>query len=388
MTKVLWTGAVTDLSGYGVASKEYVRALDAVGVDVAVDLRSFEDWKSKHLVEEVLDTRMRDLMARESKAQLHVIHLTPDNLSDYEKNGKTRISYFAWETSRVPIDWVHALNRSTVEVWVPCNYLVEVCKKSGVSTPVHAIPHAIPLPPLDRKPIVKVSLPADRYKFYSIFQWSERKNPMGLLAAYFREFRAHEPVCLVLKTYRTSADATEKEEIRKEIATLKRKLCGEKGPPVLLIDDLVGVAGIFAIHHGCDCYVTMTRSEGFGIPVFEAASMGRPIIVPRYSAFLDHFNDDNAFMIEVPGEIPVQNMRHISDMYTKDMVWGDPSVESCRKMMRAAFEDRATARQKGEAVRQYVGETLSYQAIGNLIKARLESVFLGHCVPQRGSIKR
>jgi glycosyltransferase involved in cell wall biosynthesis len=388
MTKVLWTGAVTDLSGYGVASKEYVRALDSVGVDVSVDVRSFEDWKNRSLVDEVLDSRMRALTSRDQKAQLHVIHLTPDNLAEYEKNGKTKISYFAWETSRVPTEWVHALNRIPVEVWVPCQYLVEVCKKSGIATPAHVIPHAITIPPLDQKPIVKVVLPTDRYKFYSIFQWSERKNATGLLTAYYQEFGAGEPVCLVLKTYRMNADVTEREEIRGAIAAIKKKTCGEKGPPVLLIDNLVGAAGIFAIHHGCDCYVTMARSEGFGIPAAEAAAMGNPVIVPRYSAFLDHFSDDNAFMIEVPREIPVQNMKHISSMYTSDMVWGDPSIESCRAMMRGAFKDREAAQKKGEAARRYVGETLSYEAIGNQIKARLDAVFAQHCTPQRGSIKR
>lgn len=383
MTKVLWTGAVKDLSGYGVASREYVMALDAVGVDVAVEARSFEDWKSPVLVDEILCDRMRLLMSKDTKAQLQVIHLTPDNLADYEKNNKTKIAYFAWETSRIPPQWVQALNRIPVEIWVPCKYMVDVCRKSGITVPVVDIPHAIPLPPDNKRPVVKIKLPQDRYKFYSIFQWSSRKNPIGLIAAYYQEFSVHDQVCLVLKTYRNNADATEKEEIRKEISALKNKIRGQKAPPIVLIDDLVGVNGIFAIHYNCDCYVTMTRSEGFGIPVYVSASMGKPVIVPRYSAFLDHFNDDNAFMIDVPGEVPVKGMKHISDMYSEDMLWGDPSIASCRKMMRAAYNDQAAARVKGEAARQHVGEVLSYEAIGRRMKDRLDGVFVRHCMPRR-----
>lgn len=375
MTKVLWTGAVSDLSGYGVASREYVRALDSVGVDVAVDARSFENWKSQALVDEILDNRMRLLMAREQKAPLHVIHLTPDNLVDYEKNGKTKICYFAWETSLIPPAWVRLLNRVPVEVWVPCEYMVEVCHRSGVSVPVVPIPHAIPIPSSDKLPVTKIKLPQERYKFYSIFQWAERKNPAGLITAYYQEFCAEDNVCLVLKTYRHSANQEEKKDLRKEITALKNKICGLSAPPIILIDDLVGVGGIFSIHYNCDCYVTMTRSEGFGLPIFEAAAMSRPVIVPRYSAFLDHFNDSNAFMIDVPEEIPVENMKHISDMYTEDMFWGNPSIGSCRKMMRAVYENQLAAKDMGEAARQHVGRVLSYEAVGHLMKDRLDAVF-------------
>ncbi len=385
MTRVLWTGAVADLSGYGVASKEYVRALDSVGVDVAVDVRSFEDWKNQVLVDEILDDRMRLLMSKEQKSQLHVIHLTPDNLVDYEKNEKIKICYFAWETSLVPAAWVEILNRIPVEIWVPCEYLVDVCVNSGITVPVFAIPHAIPVPPSDKLPITKIVLPQDRYKFYSIFQWSERKNPTGLITAYYEEFDENDMVCLVLKTYRTSAEIGEKEEIRKEISELKKKIRGSKAPPIILIDDLVGVDGIFAIHYNCDCYVTMARSEGFAIPLYESASMGKPVIAPRYSAFLDHLDDDNSYLIDVPDEVAVDNMKHISDMYTDDMVWGDPSVDSCRKRMREVFEDQVAAKDKGEAIKQHISRVLSYEAIGRLMKDRLDAVFLQKCVPRRGS---
>jgi glycosyltransferase involved in cell wall biosynthesis len=314
-------------------------------------------------------------MSRDPKAQLHVIHLTPDNLVDYEKNGKTKICYFAWETSLVPPEWVQVLNRIPVEIWVPCRYMVDVCARSGITVPVVAIPHAMPVLLDDKRPVTRIKLPQDRYKFYSIFQWSERKNPIGLITAYYREFDADEKVCLVLKTYRNSADAGEKELIRSEITELKRQLRGSKAPPIILIDDLVGVGGIFAIHYNCDCYVTMTRSEGFAIPVYEAASMGKPVIAPRYSSFVDHLDDQNSYLIDVPEEVPVDNMKHISDMYTENMVWGNPSIDSCREMMRSVFEDQKAAMAKGKAIQDYVSQALSYEAIGRLMKSRLDAVF-------------
>lgn len=371
---VLWTGAVLDLSGYGAASREYVRALDAVGVDLSVEACTFENWKSKILENDVIDDRIRFLMNRSQECSTQIIHLTPDNLSKYKSNEKTRICYFAWETSIIPPSWVNAINSFSVEAWVPCKYLVGACARSGVTVPVAVIPHAIPTRDPDWSPKTKLVLPEDRYKFYSIFQWSNRKNPMSLIRAYYQEFDKSEPVCLVLKTYRINDGPSEKQIVRDEIFKIKAETKGANAPPIILIDDLLGVDGVFAIHHHCDCYVTMTRNEGFGIPVYEAASIGNPVIIPNYSVFPEHFNEDIAYMIDVPGEVPVENMEHISSLYTSDMLWGNPSIESCREKMREVFNNRQGAAAKGEAARSYVEQNLNHETIGNLMKNRLQQI--------------
>lgn len=374
INSVLWTGAVLDLSGYGAASREYVRSLDAVGVDLAVEACTFENWKSKILENDVIDDRIRFLMGKSQNCCTQVVHLTPDNLSNYKSNGKTRICYFAWETSFIPPNWVYAINNFSVEAWVPCKYQVDACIRSGVTVPVVVIPHAIPVRELDWRPKTKIVLPEDRYKFYSIFQWSSRKNPAGLIRAYYQEFDKSEPVCLVLKTYRVNDSQSEKQAVRDEILKIKAETKGSDAPPIILIDDLIGVDGVFSIHYHCDCYVTMTRSEGFAIPVYESASMGKPVIIPNYSVFPEHFNEDTAYMIDVPEEVPVGNMEHISSLYTNNMLWGNPSIESCREKMREVFNNRQVAAEKGEAARSYVEQNLNYETIGNLMKDRLQLI--------------
>ena len=374
INSVLWTGAVLDLSGYGAASREYVRALDAVGVDLAVEACTFENWKNKVLENDVVDDRIRFLMGKSQNCGTQIVHLTPDNLSNHKSNGKTRICYFAWETSLIPPPWVQIINEFSVEAWVPCKYQVDACIRSGIIVPVVVVPHAIPVLDSDWCPKTKLVLPDDRYKFYSIFQWSTRKNPMGLIRAYYQEFDKSEPVCLVLKTYRVNDGPAEKQAVRDEITKIKAETKGSDAPPIILIDDLIGVDGVLSVHHHCDCYVTMTRSEGFGIPAFVSASMGKPLIIPNYSVFPEHFNEDTAYMIDVPREVPVENMQHISALYTSDMVWGDPSIDSCRARMREVFNNREAANAKGAAARSYVEQNLNYETIGSLMKDRLQLI--------------
>ena len=372
--KVLYTGAIKDLSGYAAAARDYVRSLDAVGVEVAIDAQTFEA-QTRRLVEEVVERRLWAMMEKPADAHLQIIHLTPDNFTKYANNGKEKIGYYAWETSRLPTSWVNPVNDTCREVWVPCEYLRQVSIKSGVECPVYVLPHAIPLPPLGSKPHATIGgLPNDRFKFYSIFQWSERKNPLGTLEAYYREFTRADPVVFVLKTYRVGNARSERDFIRREISKLKRSTRGLHCPPVLLIEKFLSAAEIQAIHYYGDCYVSMARSEGFGIPAFEAAAMGNPVVVPNYSAFPEYFDNSRAYLIDVPNEVPIQNMRHISILYTGDMVWGDPSVQDCQRQMRAVFEDQDLAKKKGMAARKYVRDNLSYQAIGRIMKGRIEAI--------------
>jgi glycosyltransferase involved in cell wall biosynthesis len=372
--KVLYTGAVKDLSGYAAAARDYIRALDTVGMDVSIDARSFEP-RNQRLVGEVLERNLWSMISKPNDAHLHIIHLTPDNYKDYANNNKERIGYFAWETSRLPSAWVAPINNICREVWVPCNYLKQVSIQSGVIRPVHVVPHVVPLLPEDWKSSCTIQgLPNDRFKFYSIAQWSERKNILGLLRAYYQEFDKSDPVIFVLKTYRVGNDRSERNFIRREISRLKRETRGVGCPPILLIEEFLGTSEIQEIHNSCDCYVSMARSEGFGLPSFESAAIGNPVIVPRYSAFPEFFTDETSYLVDVPREVPVKDMRHISILYTGDMVWGDPSVEDCQRQMREIFNNQEAAKQKGLMAKQWIKENLSYEAIGRLMKGHIERI--------------
>lgn len=377
--KVTYTGAVLDISGYAAAAREYILSLLSVGVEVAVDPRTYEPWRPQKLSEQFVDRKIYSAIGRQKDAPIHIIHLTPDNYLDAiakVPNAKYKIGYFAWETSRIPHPWVKILNSSVDEVWAPCDYLKFICIASGVTIPVRAIPHAIPLPPADWKPKCEFNgMSPDIYKFYSIFQWSARKNPAGLLKAYYEEFNRDDPVLLVVKTYRVGNGPTERDYVRKEIVRAKRETKGNQCPKVLLIESFLNEEEIRALHYYGDCYVTMTRSEGFGITPFEAAAMSKPVIVPDNWAFAEHFTDETGYLIDVPQEVPIRDMRHISVLYSGDMTWGDPSIESCKSLMRKAFSDREEAKLKGKASKVYVGEHLSHFAIGALIKRRLEEIY-------------
>ncbi|MFH1547076.1 MAG: hypothetical protein ABIC57_01165, partial [bacterium] len=66
--------------------------------------------------------------------------------------------------------------------------------------------------------------------------------------------------------------------------------------------------------------------------------------------------------------------KHISILYTGDMMWGDPSIASCQIRMREAFENQIEAKKKGNAGREMVMRDFSYEKIGRIMKGRIESL--------------
>ena len=107
--KVLYTGALTDLSGYAEAAREGIHCLDEVGIDVAGDSRIFEP-QSQYLVEEVVTRRLWSLLGKDHNCPIQILHLTPDNYSSYRNEARIKIGTYAWETSKVPPLWVKNIN--------------------------------------------------------------------------------------------------------------------------------------------------------------------------------------------------------------------------------------------------------------------------------------
>ena len=105
-----------------------------------------------------------------------------------------------FETDRVPDAWRKELPLVD-EVWVPSEQgrraFMRSTKQGSPLSRFHVVPPPLYLPEPGEAPRYK---PGQRYRFLSVFKWEPRKNPEGLLEAYWREFSRSEPVTLVLRT--------------------------------------------------------------------------------------------------------------------------------------------------------------------------------------------
>lgn len=358
-----------DSSGYGEASRNYIEALDHVGIKVSVQSMSFERQKPE-LGASAL--KIQELTKNPDTGRIQIVHMTPENYPRFYRKDKYNIAYTTWETSKLPEGWTPLIN-GMQEVWVPCEHNIKVFKDSGVTIPIKCVPHTFKSEPTDDKS----SLPlqnhnSDEFMFYSIFQWTERKNPLALLKAYLTEFLPHEKVCLVLKTYFVNPEnAQESAQLKETIQQIKSRFYLKGFPKILLISSLLSKSQIHALHQSGDCYVSLHRCEGFGIPIVEAMMAGNPAIVTNYGGPEDFGKSINApimWPIEYQ-ETPCHGMPWPT--YHGHMNWADANVMQARKAMRFAFENQALTKELGQNAKAWAETELSYQSIGTLMKNRL-----------------
>jgi glycosyltransferase involved in cell wall biosynthesis len=314
------------------------------------------------------------------------ITITPPDSYEYFyhttnlKDSKYRIVYTMWEADQIHPGWVNILNKLAHEVWVPCNHNVEAFKNSGVTIPITKMPFPIPKKDIIKCDNIIPEIYNDYYKFYSIFQWTPRKNPLGLLQAYYTEFKPEDKVILVLRTYLGSHVSSEIHTIIKYIKDIQSKMNLPYYPPICYIHDYLDENELYNLHNECDCYVTPHKGEGWSLPTSDAMQFGKLVIVSNYSGTADFCNDSNSILLNDLITEPVYDMKHCNPKYNSYMTWKCPTIDDIRINMRYAYDLIKSEYYDNEPnyglnARNTILNNYNFDIIGNRLIDRLEDIY-------------
>lgn len=365
---VKYTGPWGDYSGMGEANRNYVMALDKVGVDVlperTIHVKDIADYGRGF-------KRCYDLSKKSPDYLVKIIHTTPDLILQHIEPLKYHIGHFFWETDKIPTAWAWYLNLMN-EVWTGSELGKENLKKSGVRAPIFVFPEAVDTEIGEPKKYERLKRSKD-YLFYSIFDWTERKNPKALLQAYWKEFEKNQSVTLLLKTYYQGFNRAGAEYIKKTIRQWKEELDQDIYPRVLLCTDLLSKEEVIRLHATGDCFVSAHRGEGWGIPQTEAMLFKNPVISTGYGGIHEWLTNEQMFLVKWK-IIPVFNMENAKH-YEPDQHWADIDISDLREKMRFVFENRQKAYHIAQKATNFVNKTFCYETVGNMMKTRLEEIY-------------
>lgn len=369
MKNVQFSCAALGASGYSEASRNYIAAMNQYKEDINLAVKSvnFERWVTDQSAYMPI---LNPLMTKKISPDVNIIHMTPQNYIRYKTPGIKNIGYTVWETTKLPDGWADMCNQLD-EIWVPCDWNVEVFKKCGVKVPVKKIEHTINLDQfknvmLDRD----FNPPKDKFIFYSIFQWTERKNPAGLIRAFLSEFSKSDNVVLILKTYIRDNSDVDKEAVSNEIKNVIDTMW-TKGdhPDVVLYHKMLSRQQVLSLHKVGHCLVLPHRAEGWSCTHFESMAMGNPTIGTRFGGNTEFMTDENSFLVDYQ-LTPVAGMPW--GLYSGKGMWAEPNLEQLKSHMRYVYENYAEARKKGAKAMQDV-EKYSWENIGKKIVSELNS---------------
>jgi glycosyltransferase involved in cell wall biosynthesis len=276
------------------------------------------------------------------------------------------IALWFWETNRLPPEWEAAFEHLD-EIWVASHFMAEMI--GAVSPiPVNPIPLPVsvpPSPPFDRG---RYGIPADDYLFTFVFDWhstAERKNPRGLIEAFRTAFEPGSGASLLIKSIQGIDFPAEYEQLA---------IAASRHPNIHLVDRHVPWREKNAMIAGSDCYVSLHRSEGFGLTLAEAMWFGKPAIATAYGGNLEFMTPENSRLVNYT-MIPVGEKAAAATAgtarYPADAVWADPDVGSAADAMRWAFENRDEAAEMGHRGARDIRRTHSPEVAGEAIERAL-----------------
>ena len=269
---------------------------------------------------------------------------------------KYRIGAWAWELDRIPSDWVkHAADLQ--EIWTPTRYVADAVQGS-VQLPVTTLLPGVQVGKPDNVSRRELGLPEDRFLFLFCFDMAstfQRKNPLAVMEAF--RLLDRTDAALAIKITRGYLDENAMEILRDHAAS-----CG-----ACLIDELLPEDRMMSLMNASDAYISLHRSEGFGLTLAEAMLLGKPVIATRYSGNLDFMNDDNSLLVDYTLRPVGMNV----PIYPADGIWAEPSVEEAARHMRWLLEDRAAANALGQKARNDAEILFSLSAAGQRMRERL-----------------
>ncbi len=244
---------------------------------------------------------------------LDITYTVPQNFPKrFLSNSKHKCAIYNYETwapdGGWPKDWKRFYN--LVDFYLPSsNFSAEIFCINGVpAEKTFVIPHGVDTKVFNSN-ITPVKISTDKkFKFVSVVAPHFRKNIDLLLEAFCEAFTKQDDVCLVLKSkvFKYSDgiyDEAKNPKGRKgfEIVlgdvfkNLKNRY-GDNMPEIIVLNG--HVENVASIYNACQCHITTTGSEGFGMPMLESMGCNMLNIAPRYSGHLDFMNDDNSLLID------------------------------------------------------------------------------------------
>lgn len=372
--RVLFISNYFDGTGWAKQGIDSILALDSVGVDVVP-----RAIKLNGIMTQVPE-RIKELESKSDKNPDIIIQNVLPTFAKYFSSVQKNIIYYQTETGSFKnIGWSDEINIMD-EAWVFCKYGLSAAKNSGVKIPLQIVPMPIDLNKFNKNyPTntlnIRQEIGDDAFIFYTISEFTTRKNIETLLRAYHSEFAIEEPVYLLIKTTDagygnniqnhmfSTIDKVKKDlRIYKDTSKYKKELiiCGHIDP-----DDL------YNIHQTCNAFVTASHGEGWCMPCFDAMGFGKIIVAPRHSAFTEYLTEKNSYLVESYEDYCYGATDTIPKLYSANDTWFEVPVVNLRKAMRSAYEQRkANAIKRAEQAKLDI-QKFSYKNVGNIMKGLL-----------------
>ncbi len=286
------------------------------------------------------------------------------HLGEYHFDRSYNILRTYWELSRAPELWRPNLV-GIDEMWAPTRFVADSFRPI-FDGPITVVPPCIDLPQPAADGAAQFGLDPARFHFlfsFDYYSFPQRKNPLGVVRAFRRAFPdPRTPVGLIVKSTGAAGHFPDVKQALRQAANRDGR--------IVVIDESLTRDEMLALMAASGCYVSLHRSEGFGLGMAEAMALGKPVIGTDYSGSTDFLTPETGF----PVACTLRPVRPDEYVHTEDQVWAEPDETACAAAMASAVADPPGTASRAEAGRRFIAEHFGPPAVGALVQHRLAAI--------------
>jgi glycosyltransferase involved in cell wall biosynthesis len=304
------------------------------------------------------------------KAVLFQISIAAQFIQDCKWN----IGYSVFETNRIPFSWVIPSNKMSA-ICVPCRQNKEAFTESGVTIPVHVVPHGVAedLRPGAYQPLTMF---ADKKNFLFVGTPQYRKGIDLAISSYLQAFGDSSDTRLLCKVYLEAVQhENELTIVRDMIKDIRKKLNKHRGE-IVVIPEYITDLQLRRLYASSEALIFASRGEGWGFAGSEAAGLGVPVIGTLWGGPADYLNPDVAYSVDYKLAL-VKNMQFNPQFMLAQMeghMWAEPSSDSIVKAMKQVYSNPTEAKAKGLRAAQHMRNNFTWEKSGEALVDVIEKV--------------
>lgn len=207
----------------------------------------------------------------------------------------------------------------------------------------------------------------------------DRKNLSSLIVWFCQKFKDNPNVGLVLKTSIVNGSLIDLEMTKQRILDLKKFSGAGKFPKIKLIHGRLNDEQLAALykHPKIKAFVSLTHGEGFGLPLLEAAACGLPVLATDWSGHLDFLVGPQGQKLFVPISYslgPVPESVVWKGVIEEGSRWAYPDENDAKDKMYKVYASYDKPKEWATKLSDIIKENFSLEKTGNDLAQLIDDI--------------
>jgi len=277
------------------------------------------------------------------------------------------------ETDKCNPQWVACCNRMDAIV-VPSEHVKSCITSVGsLTSPIRVIPESF-YDCISNKKLPALDLDFDTDFNFLVFgqitgnnPYNDRKNLYHTIKWLCETFKDNDDVGIVLKTNSGKNTKIDRVVTTKIMKKLVEEVRVGPNPKIHFLHGSMTQEEVAALyrHPKIKAMVSLTRGEGFGLPILEAATSALPVIATNWSGHLDFMNQGK--FLSVKYELKeIHSSRIDNTIFMPNTKWAEPIEEDAKQRFEKFYKMSSTPKKWAKDLSKQLLKTHSQETISSL----------------------